>query len=73
MNLSQGAPVYTGAALGCSFCCGRGEVAQHTKELCLAKVLSDAGYCWAFTENAIITMHLSSKGKIMKREDTIKK
>jgi hypothetical protein len=44
MNSSQGAPVHTGAALGCSFCCGRGEVAQKTKKLYLAKVLSDAGY-----------------------------
>ena len=43
MNSSQGAPVHTGAALGCSFCCGRGEVAQKTKELCLTKVLSNAG------------------------------
>ena len=33
MNSSQGAPVYTGAALGFFFCCGRGDVAQKTKEL----------------------------------------
>ncbi len=39
MNSSQGAPVQTGAALGYSFCRGRGEVAQKSKELYLAKVL----------------------------------
>ena len=44
MNSSKGAPVYTGAALGFSFCCGRGEVARKTKELYFAKVFSNAVY-----------------------------
>ncbi|MFT5701822.1 MAG: hypothetical protein ACI8ZB_004723 [Desulforhopalus sp.] len=44
MNSFQGAPVHTGAALGFSFCCGRGEAAQKTKELDLSKFPTDASY-----------------------------
>ncbi len=50
MDSSQGAPVYTGAALGCSFCCGRGEVARKTKDLYLAKAPAGKEANWIPTK-----------------------